>query len=141
MKGEVVQCKDYGHHTKTIDAVNLALQRWKQETLKDDVEKRPDTILPLSSERLDIVAYTYLYHMNGGYINKEDPFWGSEEVRKVLLTYRFDEHMSSHHASCFKKGGECRFLFPFNSCDETHIHEDRGIDDEHIFDWHVLMDQ
>ena len=27
IKGGVIQCKDFGHHTKTIDVVNLALQR------------------------------------------------------------------------------------------------------------------
>ena len=61
-----MECKDCGHHTKTIDVINLALQRWKQEALKDDVAKRLDTVLPLSNERLDIAAYTYLYHMDGG---------------------------------------------------------------------------
>ena len=41
-----------------------------------------------------------------------------------------------HHVS--KKGCECRFLFPFNTCDKTHIHEDRGVNDEHVVDCDCL---
>ena len=67
---------------KNIDVINLALQRWKQEALKDDVAERLHTVLPLSNERLDIAAYTYSYHMDGGCIIEEDPFWGNEDLRK-----------------------------------------------------------
>ena len=73
IKGEVMECKDCGHHTKTIDVINLALQRWKQEALKDDVAKRLDTVLPLSNKRLDIAAYTYSYHN-----------WCASEGKKAL---------------------------------------------------------
>ena len=36
------------------------------------------------------------------------------------------------------KGCECRFYFPFRSCAKTCIQEDRGVNDEHVIDWHRL---
>ena len=91
-------------------------------------------VLPLSDERLDIAAYTYSYHMDGGIVKMKDAFWGDGDVRSALLRLRFDEHGLSHRASCFKKGCECRFYFPFQSCANTDIVPD----DEYAIDWYRL---
>jgi hypothetical protein len=73
-----------------------------------------------------MAAYTFSYHMNKVCALKSDPFWGHNNILKTLLKYRFEEHSACHCASCFKKGCECRFLFPFMSTPSTYIHEDRG---------------
>ena len=116
----------------TIDIVNKALQRWKDCLIPGDRAQynRPDTMIPLSKERLDMAAYTFSYHMKGGCVWETDPFWGNGNVRETLLRYRFEEHSFGHSASCFKKDCECRFLFPFMSTKSTYIHEDKGDKDQ-----------
>jgi hypothetical protein len=57
---------------------------------------------------------------------RKDPFWGNVNVRELLLKYRFEEHSTCHKSSCFKKGCELTFLFPFMSTTSTYIHEDEG---------------
>jgi hypothetical protein len=89
-------------------------------------------------ERLDIAAYTYSYHMEGGCKEESDPFWGSANVRTALLHQRFNYHDPSHRPSCFKKGCECRFPFPLAACNETDILEDEGDSGENIIEWYCL---
>ncbi len=57
------------------------------------------TNIPLSPARLDMAAYTFSYHMNGGCALEKDPFWGNSHVRETLLKYRFKEFLklSSYH--------------------------------------------
>ncbi len=50
----------------------------------------------------------------------------------------FEEHSACHKASCFKKGCECRFLFPFMSNTSTYIHEDKGVQNENEILWYSL---
>ncbi len=68
---------------------------------------RPDTIIPLSKERLDMAAYTFSYHTGNGCAVKKDSFWGNKNVWELLVKFRFEEHSAYHKASCFKKGCEC----------------------------------
>ncbi len=65
-------------------------------------------------------------------------FWGNKHVWELLLKYRFEEHSAFHKASCFKKGCECRFLFPFMSTTSTYIHEDKSVENEKEILWHSL---
>ncbi len=61
-------CDECNQTISTVDIVNKSLQRWK-ETLNPGKRaqlNRPDMNIPLSKERFDIAAYTFLYHMNGG---------------------------------------------------------------------------
>ena len=52
-------------------------------------------------------------------------FWDDPRARKILLRLRFDEHCYTHARSCFKKGCECRFFFPFLAQpEETRIFHD-----------------
>ena len=140
VKGGIMYCPDCNHTVSTIDIVNKALQTWKDCFIPGDRAQhyRPDTTVPLSKERLDMAAYTFAYHMNGGCALEKDPFWGNDNVRETLLRYRFEEHSFSHSASCFKKDCECRFLFPFMSTDFTYIHEDIGDKDQNKTSWHFL---
>ena len=133
-------CPDCTQTVSTIDIVNKALQRWKDCLIPGDRAQynRPDAMIPLSKERLDMAAYTFSYHMKGGCVPETDPFWGNVNVRETLLRYRFEEHSFSHSASCFKKDCECRFLFPFMSTKSTYIHEDKGDKDQNKTSWYFL---
>lgn len=130
VNGNIMFCRSCNKTISTTDIINQSLQKWKDICLpgKRAQDNRPDTILPISAERLDMAAYTYSYHTNGGCAFEFDPFWGNKTVRDILLKYRFEEHAKSHRASCFKKECECRFLFPFTSSSNTYIHEDKGND-------------
>ncbi len=113
VKGGIMYFPDCKQTMSTIDIVNKALQRWKDCLIPSDKAQhnRSDTMIPLSKERLDMDAYTFSYHLNGGCVLETDPFWGNINVRETLLRYRFEEHSFSHSASCFKKDCECRFFF------------------------------
>lgn len=140
VKGGIMHCSECAQTVSTIDIVNNALQTWKDCLIPGNRAQynRPDTLLPLSKERLDMAAYTYSYHMKGGCVVETDPFWGNVNVREILLRYRFEEHSFCHHASCFKKDCECRFLFPFMSATSTYIHEDRGDQNQNQTLWYFL---
>jgi hypothetical protein len=140
VKGGIMYCPDCKETMSTIDIVNKALQRWKDCLIPGDraQHNRSDTMIPLSKERLDMAAYTFSYHLNGGCVLETDPFWGNINVREILLRYRFEEHSFSHSASCFKKDCECRFLFPFMSTKCTCIHEDKGDKDQNKTLWCFL---
>jgi hypothetical protein len=69
-----------GECNKTV--VNKSLQRWRDTINPGNraQHNRPDTNIPLSPERLDIAAYIFSYHMNGGYALEKDAFWGNSHV-------------------------------------------------------------
>ena len=95
-------CPDCNQTVSSIDIVNNALQSWKDCLIPSNraQHNRPDTMIPLSKERLDMAAYTFSYHMNEGCLTETNPFWGNSNVRETLLRYRFEEHSISHSASC-----------------------------------------
>ncbi len=70
-------CKDCEQTILTTDIVNQSLKRWKGTVIQGILRaqnNRLDTIIPLSPARLDMAAYTFLYHMNGGCALESDPF-------------------------------------------------------------------
>jgi hypothetical protein len=71
-------------------------------------------------------------------VNDLGQIWGHNNTCKTLLKYRFEEHSACHCASCFKKGCDCRFLFPFMSTLSTYIHEDRGDNNKNETLWFCL---
>ncbi len=77
-----MSCPDCNQTMSTIDIVNKALQRWKDCLIPCDRAQhvRPDTTILLSQERLDMAAYTFFYHMNGGCVLETNPFWGDINV-------------------------------------------------------------
>ena len=141
LQGHILKCHICETPISTIDVVNLSLMRWKLHTINNarmTGRDRSDLFIPLTGERLDVAAMTYSYHSVQGCQKIDDPFWSDPIIRKVLLTLRFDEHEYTHWSSCFKKGCECRFFFPFGMCDSTMIYEDRGFKDANVEFWHRL---
>ena len=65
------------------------------------------------------------FDLGNGPVTNEDDFWNDPTVRRALLRLRYDDHAPTHAKSCFKKGCECRFFFPFLSCLATALHEDK----------------
>ncbi len=138
--GGLMSCSDCEEIISTSSIINNCLQKWRNTIIPGEQSQhyRPDTIIPLSKERLDMAAYTFSYHMDNGCAVEKDSFWGNKNVRELLLKYRFEEHSACHKASCFKKGCECRFLFPFKSTPSTYIHEDKGDNNEKEILWYSL---
>jgi hypothetical protein len=104
--------------------INSCLQQWRDTIIQSNrlQYNRPDTIIPLTKERLDMAAYTFTYHMENDSALEKNVFL--RNIWELLLKYGFEEHSACHKASCFKKRCECRFLFPFVSTTSTYIHED-----------------
>jgi hypothetical protein len=75
-------CGECNKTITTVDIVNKSLQRWRDTiNLGNRAQhNRPDTNISLSPKRLDIAAYTFSYHMNGGCALKKDAFWGNSHV-------------------------------------------------------------
>ncbi len=75
-------CPDCNQTMSTIDIVSKTLQRWKDCLIPDDRVhyNRPDTIIPLPQERLDMAACTFSYHMNEGCVLETNPFWGDINI-------------------------------------------------------------
>ena len=115
--------------------VNNTLESCKNVALKDNVQDcGPDytvsTSISMSAQCLTMEAYTYLYHMNGGYIDMKDPFWDNFDIQAALSILRFDEYVWIHRVLCSAKGCGYRFLFLFKSCEGAHIHSDPGDNDD-----------
>lgn len=139
IRGRVMKSKTNGVALSCQELLNHSLNVWKQHAVDDMYQGTSNIYMPPTSERLDIAAYTYSYNMDGGCHKTNDDVWNLKEIRQLLLTHRFDEHEHTHRHSCFKKGCECRFLFPFSTCYETYLHEDRGVNGEHEIHWHSLI--
>jgi hypothetical protein len=118
-----MSCSDCREIISTSGIINSCLQKWRDTIIPSNrlQDNRPDMIIPLSKERLDMAAYTFTYHMENGCALEKDQFWGNKHIQELLLNYRFEEHSAFHNASCFKKGCECRFLFLFMSTTSTWI--------------------
>ena len=140
VKGNIMYCAECDKTMSTVDIVNNSLKRWRDTVLSNEraQHNRPDTNIPLTPARLDMAAYTFSYHMNGGCALEKDCFWGNMHVRETLLKHRFEEHSSCHCGSCFKKSCECRFMFPFMSTPCTYIHEDKGDNNKNETLWYSL---
>ena len=130
VNGKILTCIDCGSLFTTTEVVDMALNRYKK--LSSDSEK---ISVPMPQYRLDLAAYRYTYDYPDLTAGSTD-FWRNKDVRYILLTRKFNEHDSNHRLSCFKKGCECRFLFPLRSCAFTDIPEDPGENDENKMDWY-----
>jgi len=140
INGKVMECKKCHEEVSTQDIINLALNEWHQNALKDDRTSVKDLTFPLSKERHDIAMYRTSYDvMSGCY--KDDLFWGNEDVRRILQISGENEHYALHGPRCFKKGAECTSgSFPQAACTSTCIHEDTRLDGEDIkmLEWYLL---
>jgi hypothetical protein len=82
VQGGLMSCSDCGEIISTSNIINHCLQEWRNTIIPGEQSQhyRPDTIIPLSKERLDMAAYTFSYHMENGCAVKKDPFWGNKNV-------------------------------------------------------------
>ena len=148
VRGKLLQCNKCMQCISTKSVVNMALEEWKNFSLRDrigcdgtfETSDQNGIILPLKPPLLDIAAYRYPYDFDGFNGLSPTSFWGNMDMRRVLLRLRFDEHACEHRASCFKNknNADCRFFLPCEICAETYIFEDRGNDDEYVKDWYYL---
>ena len=135
--GKLMYCEHCEEEYSPTDIVNLALESWHSIAVRKG--SKADVTFPLKSERLDIAAYTYSYHMDDGCCKEKDPFWGNKDVRQTLLRFKFDQHHWRHRPSCFKKCCECRFYLPDAACPESDIDFGGDMDDVDSFDYHQLV--
>ena len=105
-----MQCKSCNAMKRQTDIISDSLNNFKDK-LKGNVP------FPLSPELLDVAAYRFGYDVDANQKvtnnNNHDSFWNGPRARNILLRLRFDEHCFFRALSCFKKGCECRFFFPF----------------------------
>jgi hypothetical protein len=82
-----MSCSDCGEIISTTDIINSCLQQWRDTIIPSNrsQDNRPDTIIPLSKESLDMAAYTFMYHRENGCALEKDQFWGNEHIRELLL--------------------------------------------------------
>jgi hypothetical protein len=75
-------CGECDKNITTVDIVNQSLQRLRNAIIPGNRAQlnRPDMNISLSPDRLDMVTYTFLYHMNGGCTLETDSFWGNINV-------------------------------------------------------------
>ncbi len=129
IKGKVIQNDSNKGFTDTKALLQCSLQQQRKNALRD---------CSLDGKKIDLLAYTYPYHMKHGPNCIHDDFWGNENIRKAYLHWKFNIHDFKHRPSCFKKTCECRFNFPFPTCSETYIHEDPGPNNENVVLWYDL---
>jgi hypothetical protein len=67
VKGGIMYCSECDKNITTVDIVNQSLLRLRDAIIPGNRVQlnRPGTNIPLSPERLDMAAYTFLFHMNG----------------------------------------------------------------------------
>jgi hypothetical protein len=60
--------KSFLHLTLSTVVFNSCFQQWRDTIIPSNrlQDNRPGTIIPLSKERLDMAAYTFMYHMENG---------------------------------------------------------------------------
>ncbi len=77
VKGGIMYCGECDKNITTVDIVSQSFQRLRDAIIPGNRSQlnRPNTNIPLSPERLDMAAYTFLYHMNGGCALETDSFW------------------------------------------------------------------
>ena len=133
--GKVMECNECHEKVSTQNIINLALNEWHQNAIKDDETSAKNLTFPLSKERLDIVMYRAAYDMKSG-CYKDDKFWGNEDVRRVLQLSGDNEHYALHGPRCFKKGVECTSgPFPQSYNCSTDISIDKEAD---MLEWYLL---
>jgi hypothetical protein len=78
IQGGLMSCSDCGKMISTSDIINSCLQQWIDTVIPSNrlQDNRPDTIIPLSKERLDMAAYTFTYHIENGCALDKIVFWG-----------------------------------------------------------------
>lgn len=146
--GQILQCSKCNTTFSPKQIVeNTFSQRLQAYGISPDIDTPPDNqrkLAHLSNAQLDMAALSHVYDF---YNNEQnipthlaDTHWGEEDIRSLLLQHRFEYHCCFHRFSCFKKGCECRFFFPFAYCPETTIDEDDDNDIANEVPWYRLSE-
>jgi hypothetical protein len=74
IQGRLMSCSDCGEIISLSDIINTCLQKWRDTIILNNrlQDNMPDTIIPLSKERLDMAAYTFMYHIENGCALEKD---------------------------------------------------------------------
>ena len=98
----------------------------------------------MSNAQLDVAAYSYMYdfHAENGElpVHIANTQWADDDFRTLLREHRFEYHDMLHRFTCFKKGCECRFVFPFMAKRSTVIDEDDDEFNPNAITWNRLSD-
>lgn len=149
IEGRVLECskceKRFSPKEMVENTFNKRLESYGifpgNEKTTDATEQRLSSI---SNAQIEVAAFSHLYD----FYNKQQSVptniasthWGEEDIRSLLLQHRFEYHCCFHRYSCFKKGCECRFLFPFTMCPKTTIDEDDSMKKENKVPCYRLSD-
>lgn len=151
IRGKVLECKECGVKASTSSVADMGIRNWRDTCIANSTttagggERARDSntnntsneSVHIASEwiKLACVRHPYDFDESGnptdnlkkqldGAIPAGRLDWlGSREVRRTLLRREFDEHEALHRPTCFKKGSECRALFPHMASDKTYIHD------------------
>lgn len=127
--GKMLQCRECNKKFAPTDVVEntfiekLSSYRIMQHPVSTSGENRKLSMF--TDAQLDVAAYSHVYDFyneNSNPVHIANPHWADEGIRTLMLQHRFEHHCVSHRHSCFKKGCECRFFFPFISCDSSLKH-------------------
>ena len=90
---------------------------------------RSSKLQSMSDAQLDAAAYTFSYDFMDEETKVQDVYantiFGDKDMRDLMLQFRMEQHATCHNPTCFKKGCECRFLFPFKYCESTKIYTNK----------------
>ncbi len=161
-----IQCQDFNevicYYLQVCQEININSLKNKngnRERLNTNEIVKLNTHVPLGEKslindfnkyQLDMLAYTYPYHMQQTDQMKpldcQDPSMTSNDLntlrnkvtqfnsRHPLIQLRFNVHDSNHRPSCFKKGPECRTELPKKHNHTAEIIFDQG----KCVTWHFI---
>lgn len=150
-EGCIIQCRACHTRMSPVHAVTKTFCQRMESYGISDTTRPPQQLLEnahlrdasITNAQLDAAAYCYSYDVlancDEAPVHYENTVWNDSEMRELLLQHRFEHHAMCHCMSCFKKGNECRFLFPFKCCASTRIYPDE-IDKTPTTPWHCLSD-
>ena len=148
-KGKLLQCRkcntkfaptEFVENTLTerLESYGITVDQPNPLTAKDR------RLAMFSNAQLDAAAFSHVYDFYNECSEQPDHLanthWGDEGIRTLMLQHRFEYHCMMHKHSCFKKGCECRFLFPFIPSDKTFIDQDESTGNANSCPWHRLSD-
>ena len=148
-KGEMLQCSKCNRKFSPTDLVENTFSQKLMSygittTPGADSDKKNQRLSMFTDAQLDVAAYSHIYDFYNE--NTSEPVhianthWSDEGIRTLMLQHRFEYHCTWHRQSCFKKGNECRFLFPFIPRESTFIDQDESKENKNSTPWNKLSD-
>ena len=150
-EGRLLKCRRCNFRMSPVDVINTTFSErmktygiWTDEVdNKEEQNELASRLSMMTDAQLDAAAYTFLYDFFNETTEVHDVYpdsiWEDKDMRDLMLQFRFEHHAMRHVPTCFKKGNECRFLFPFKYCKSTEIYPN----DQEVkiaTPWHRLSD-